>query len=323
MYPEYPYPGFTWQVSQHIAVVRESYFLGLLQACSHLDGLPVDIEDIDGKIAEQGIISSETGRSIWRDYQQVLGEFGFMYATGVVGNTIQLTPIAKEFLGGKITFSEALTNQLLKYQYPNGKTTLSKGLKEAFVGVTDTFSSLTDLQEHYDIKVRPLPFVWLVLEKMHEKTGQEWSITSKEIAEYIFRCRDYDDLDACSDDLIELRQGGEEKPLPSWEVKRNALDWSKLMGMTRFFDKANSVIRRSKQSIRRATSVKMLFEFICDTSSFWINDSQDVSSWYEYFGSVTDPIRELIIQNGKQLWDFFPSIITCNILNKHKALLEG
>ena len=323
MYPEYPYPGFTWQVSQHIAVVSENYFLGLLRACSHLDGLPVDIEDIDGKIAEQGIISSETGRSIWRDYQQVLGEFGFMYATGAVGNAIRLTPIAKEFLAGEITFSEALANQLLKYQYPNGKTTLSKGLKDAFPDVTKRFLSLTDLQEHYDIRVRPLPFVWLVLEKMHHKTGQEWSITPKEIAEYIFRCRDCDDLDACCDDLIQLRQGGTEKPLPSWEVKRNASDWSTLMGMTRFFKKENSVLKRSKRSIRRASSVKALFESICDTSSFWMRGDQDVSSWYEYFGSVNDPVRELIIQNGKQLWDFFPSIITCNILDKHQELLEG
>lgn len=322
MRSEYPYPGFTWQVSQHIAVVRETYFLGLLKACAHLDGCELDIQDIDSRIAEQGIITSDTDRSIWRDYQQVLCEFGFMYSTASVGNRIRLTPIAREFLASHFTFSEALTNQLLKYQYPNGKSTISKGIKEVFPQAVEQFATLTDLQEHFDVKIRPLPFVWLMLDKLCEKLGHEDSISAKEMAIYVFRCRDYGDLDECVEAIIKYRAGLESLELPSWKVERNALDWITLMGMTRFFVKTPTGIKRSLKSIKKTVIIRSLFESLCDVSSFWTSDDDGAVSWYEYFGAVDDPLRSLIVRNGKLFWDFFPSIITRNILENHTTLLE-
>lgn len=148
MYPDLPYHGFTWQITQHTGIVCADTIVGLLRGCVHLDGRPIDIPAIDARLAELGRFTSETGRSLWRDYQQILSEFGFIVGSASNDGMLKLTPVAKELLAGRMSFDEAMTLQLLRYQYANGfKRTIPKNVVLDDGSSVSGYDTLTDIQE--------------------------------------------------------------------------------------------------------------------------------------------------------------------------------
>ena len=102
MYPNIPYDGLSWPITQHAGVLSEDSLKGLLEACLQCRGETVDPKKINSYLVENGILTANVRADsnqidAWRDYQQILSEFGLLYSTRL-SKVIRLTPVAMAYL---------------------------------------------------------------------------------------------------------------------------------------------------------------------------------------------------------------------------------
>ena len=124
MYPTVPYKGISWPITQHAGVLSKDVLLGLLNACVLCNGKTIDPKLINEYLVEHSILTANYRSDshqvdAWRDYQQILSEFGFIYSTRI-SKVLRLTPVALALINGRLTYEEAITLQIMRYQYPNG-----------------------------------------------------------------------------------------------------------------------------------------------------------------------------------------------------------
>ena len=101
MYPEIPYDGLTWPITQHAGVISESVLRGLLEACSLCAGKRANPTAINAYLVDNGILTANFRTDsqqvdAWRDYQQILSELGLIFSTAV-SNEVLLTPVSVAF----------------------------------------------------------------------------------------------------------------------------------------------------------------------------------------------------------------------------------
>ena len=191
MYPNIPYEGLSWPITQHAGVLKSEVFDGLLNACLLCKGETIDAEKINGYLVNNGILTANIRADsnqvdAWRDYQQILSEFGLIYSTRI-SKVLTLTPIAMAYLNKSLSYSELITLQLLRYQYPNGhKSQLSPSLVQSY-GDNFNYESFTELQAHYNIQIRPAALVWKILYKLWE-SGEQPILSLDEMQSYAVRC---------------------------------------------------------------------------------------------------------------------------------------
>ena len=163
MYPNIPYEGLSWPITQHAGVLKAEVFDGLLNACLLCKGETIDAEKINGYLVDNGILTANVRADsnqvdAWRDYQQILSEFGLIYSTRI-SKVLTLTPIAMAYLNKSLSYSELITLQLLRYQYPNGhKSQLSPSLMQSYA------VRCTDMSDY-------LPCTESIIESRHD--GQQ------------------------------------------------------------------------------------------------------------------------------------------------------
>ena len=137
MYPNIPYEGLSWPITQHAGVLKAEVFDGLLNACLLCKRETIDAKKINGYLVNNGILTANVRADsnqvdAWRDYQQILSEFGLIYSTRIT-KVLTLTPIAMAYLNKNLSYPELITLQLLRYQYPNGhKSQLSPSLMQSY-----------------------------------------------------------------------------------------------------------------------------------------------------------------------------------------------
>ena len=105
MYPNIPYEGLSWPITQHAGVLKAEVFDGLLNACLLCKGETIDAKKINGYLVNNGILTANVRADsnqvdAWRDYQQILSEFGLIYSTRIT-KVLTLTPIAMAYLNKK------------------------------------------------------------------------------------------------------------------------------------------------------------------------------------------------------------------------------
>lgn len=312
MFPEIPYPGFTWQITQHTGIVCADTIVGLLRGCSSIDGQPLDIPKIDAELIKLGRFKSETGRSIWRDYQQILSEFGFIYSSAVSSDVLRLTPVAKELIEGRMSFSEALTMQLLRYQYPNGfKKAMPQDVKAPDGSDASSFGSLTDLQHSAGVRIKPFSFACAVLDRLGQMTGKTESISVDEMEVCLLRCSSYDEVEKCCDEIVKLRDGSSSLTSMGAKVRRNASDWMKLLGATNVFsiipDGRSGRLSLSELSIVHQDAMRWFMEKYNSSESFWNPESEE--EWFAFYGKIDPQLSELVSNSDKPLGWLLPSFI--------------
>lgn len=151
MYPDIPYEGLSWPITQHAGVLSKDVMDGLLNACLLCNGEEVKAEIINDYLVKNGILTMNVRADsnqvdAWRDYQQILSEFGIIYSTRI-SKVIRLTPVAMAYLSHRITYEEMIALQVLRYQYPNGhKSQLSPSLIKSY-GREFTFVSASNPAE--------------------------------------------------------------------------------------------------------------------------------------------------------------------------------
>lgn len=299
MYPKIPYEGISWPVTQHAGVLSEESLSGLLRACLQCRGEVVDAEKINSYLTEREILTANVRSDsnqvdAWRDYQQILSEFGLLYSTRI-SKVIKLTPVALAYLNGNVTYRELVTLQALRYQYPNGhKSQLSPSLVQSF-GEGFEFETFTELQAANNILLRPAVLVWQVLYKLWAK-GQSPVLTLDEMQQYLVRCTRNDDVDNCVASIIEARQGGVAL-LAMGRARRNMADWMKIMNQTLLF-KMNAVgdsIALSAYSVRERIQVEQICSSLTIPSTFWFFSGENFKQeWFDYYGNYDENIQFII-----------------------------
>lgn len=299
MFPNVPFDGLSWPITQHAGVLCETNIEGLLEACSLCKGKDVDAKLINDYIVEKGILtanfrSDSKQIDAWRDYQQLLSEFGLIYSTRIA-KTLMLTPVASAFMNKTITYREMITLQALRYQYPNGhKSQLNSSLLQS-IGDGADVSSFTELQARYNILLRPAVLIWEIMNGLWQR-GNLAVLTIDELQRYAVRCLRHTDTDACVDAIIEARNGGDAlDPLP--RARRNMADWVKILSQTLLFNTNSEMdtLAMASYSIKYSKAVKNVCDLLSNEDSFWIYSGDNYKqSWFEFYGNYDDNIQYVL-----------------------------
>lgn len=303
MYPNIPYEGLSWPITQHAGVLKAEVFDGLLNACLLCKGKTIDVEKINGYLVNNGILTANIRTDsnqvdAWRDYQQILSEFGLIYSTRI-SKVLTLTPIAMAYLNKSLSYSELITLQLLRYQYPNGhKSQLSPSLMQSY-GENFNYESFTELQAHYNIQIRPAVLIWKILYKLWE-SGEQPILSLDEVQSYAVRCTDMSDYLPCTESIIESRHGGQQLQ-PLTRARRNMADWTKLLSQTLLFNVSGdgNTIALATYSIKERKAVDYVCSRLADPSSFWeYQEGNFKQNWFDFYGNYDNSI-EYILKEDK------------------------
>lgn len=292
LYPDIPYEGLSWPITQHAGVITPAVLLGLLEACSLCSGKPVDSGAINSYLISKGLLTanvrSDSQRpDAWRDYQQILSELGLIYSTKVVPN-IFLTPVATAYIDGSITYDELITLQVLKYQYPNGhKTQVSKSFRESLDDKADYYTSFTQIQYENGILIRPAVAIYKILFGLI-KSGEKNILSIDEMQCYVVRCLRMEDIPFCIAAIKDLRHGGcSLVPLP--RARRNMADWIKILNNTPLFQmtaKADAIML-SSYSLENADAILGICDELSEPASFWLPTVGKFKlDWFAFYGNI-------------------------------------
>ncbi|NBI17028.1 hypothetical protein D1841_03695 [Neglecta sp. X4] len=299
MYPNIPYEGLSWPITQHAGVLKVEVFDGLLNACLLCKGDTVDAEKINGYLVNNGILTANVRADsnqvdAWRDYQQILSEFGLIYSTRL-SKVLTLTPIAMAYLNHSLSYSELITLQLLRYQYPNGhKSQLSPSLMQSY-GKNFNYESFTELQAHYNIQVRPAVLIWKILYKLWE-SGEQPILSLNEMQGYAVRCTAMSDYFSCAESIIESRHDGQQLQ-PLTRARRNMADWMKLLSQTLLFNVSGdgNTIALSPYSIKERKAVDYVCSRLSDPFSFWeYKEDNYKQDWFDFYGDYDNSIEYIL-----------------------------
>ncbi|SFE61361.1 hypothetical protein [Succiniclasticum ruminis] len=289
MYPDIPYDGLSWPITQHAGVLSKDVVDGLLNACLLCNSEEVKAEIINEYLVQNGILTMNVRADsnqvdAWRDYQQILSEFGMIYSTRI-SKVIRLTPVAMAYLSHRISYEEMIALQVLRYQYPNGhKSQLSPSLKESY-GREFNFDTFTEMQEECGILIRPAVMVWQILYELWQR-GEQAVLSLDEMQRYVVRCLKHTDLKACCACILQSRHAGEDLPALT-RARRNMSDWLKIMNQTPLFklNTNGNVITLSSVSIRSASLIGDICKQMCNSQTFWFFKKDSFKKdWFDFYG---------------------------------------
>lgn len=303
MYPDIPYEGLSWPITQHAGVLKAEVFDGLLNACLLCKGETIDAERINGYLVNNGILTANIRADsnqidAWRDYQQILSEFGLIYSTRI-SKVLTLTPVAMAYLNKILSYPELITLQLLRYQYPNGhKSQLSPSLMQSY-GENFNYGSFTELQAYYNIQIRPAVLIWKILYKLWGN-GEQPTLSLDEMQSYTVRCTCMSDYVPCTERIIESRHAGQQLQ-PLTRARRNMADWMKLLSQTLLFKVSGdgNNIALSTYSIKERKAVDYVCRRLSDPFSFWDYKEENFKQdWFNFYGDYDNSI-EYILKESK------------------------
>lgn len=228
--------------------------------------------------------------SAWRDYQQVLSEFGLIYSTRI-SDVLALTDLGHMYVAGSIGYSELMSQQVLRYQYPNGqKYIIQSGLRKYLQNTSlENAQSVVDIQNICGVFVKPGVLVLHVLLELLRR-GQLAKLTVFECRKFLLPSLTNLEWEVCVDEIIDHRKRASGDDRTHWHANRNIQDWFKFLDQSDIFSASGGEISLS------ATAMNMLEELlhICrveeDTSRFWVasdDSKQSCLSWFEWFGQLS------------------------------------
>ncbi|MEP7234339.1 MAG: hypothetical protein ABI778_03490 [Ignavibacteriota bacterium] len=299
MYPDPPYPGYTWPLTQHMGRVSDIVLRQLLLAAVTFRDSRDPATDINNylianEILTPNIRSDSQQVDAWRDYQQILPELGLIYSTQLV-QKITPTPIALAYLDGGISFKELMTLQALRYQYPNGlKSTVSSTLREDLLRTPyRDIRSLDELQTTHGVLIRPGLLVWQILGKLSEESETDNILSLKEILTYVLRCSNNNDVGDCVSGILSARNGGLQLPANSGaREKRNIQEWMRFLIHTPLFTgkmSRDAHLKISPYGISHKSEIDNICDLLRSPSTFWVNSDfsrEGRLSWFGFFGNL-------------------------------------
>ena len=296
MFPDPPYAGFTWPITQHMGVITAKNLYQILWAaavyCS-TDDPPLNITNyvIANNLFTPNIRSDSGQPDAWRDYQQILSELGLIVSTQVISR-ITPTPIGLAYLDGSLSFSELMTLQALRYQYPNGhKRIIDPGLRRSLAGSgLEQTPNLFELHQVSGVQVRPGVLVWSVIRHLNSMQ-QDPFLSVDEIQEYLMRCSTNKEAEECAQAITSARHGGPAlAKMP--RGRRNVQDWIKFLSYTPLFEirsGTNGGIALSDYGHEHASAIDEVCTRLESPSTFWadaVRLPRNRLNWYIEYGTI-------------------------------------
>jgi hypothetical protein len=304
VFPNLPHPGFSWRLSHHTGIITSLNLYQILWAANEFSRTADPPADINNYlIANRQLtanVREDSGQpDPWRDYQQILSESALIYSREVAPQ-ITLTPLGLALLDRSMGFSEVMTLQALRFQYPNGHhMQMSPALRTQLQGTAyATVRTFAELQHRAGVQIRPAVLTWRVLRRLAERnTAAELSVD--EFESYLMRCSMNAEYAACADAIIAARNGGVSLAPLGTRERRNAQDWIKFLRLTAIFttpDDEQPVLTLSNFGVEHAAELDELCAALETPESFWTPgalNQMDRLRWYSQFGGVDLSIPEL------------------------------
>ncbi len=285
-----PYSGYSWNFNQHAIALNPKHLYGLLAAASLAEGQERPGPSINKLLAETGVLTENirNGKSdAWRDYQQVLSELGLIYSVKIK-KELTLTPAGQMLLAGDLGFSEVITAQALRYQYPNGfKSDVQAKLKSSLSESGTQFPEhLFSLQMEKGLLIKPAILILRVLLSL-EDAASDGALGLDDCLEYLLPIQKNSDWQEALTEILASRRAIEKKKPVNPHARRNLQDWFKFLNRTCIFEVQNQRISIAR-GLDRA-SLKKICTDCEDPKSFWLpTKSNEASklSWFDYFGVI-------------------------------------
>ena len=307
MYPDLPYPGYTWHITHHMGVLDERNLYNILWAAlTYANSRDPDAE-INNYIIANRLVSNDvrqdTGQpAAWRDYQQMLSQLGLMFSDRVVKN-ITLTPLGLAYLDKALDFSEVVTLQAFRYQYPNGHNLAidKDSLGARLVGTPlESIKPLPRLQMLAGVDIQPAILIWKILRGLQAR-GESVRLSVDEIQSFALRCSTNVDSDRAVDAIVNFRRGGLEFDRPKYS-RRNTQEWIKFLLKTPIFEGQdygrNQYVQMSSYGAACADQIDNICLGIEQDITRWtpgILDKDDKLRWYAWYGSIDLEITSIPI----------------------------
>jgi hypothetical protein len=296
MYPDLPYPGYSWSMNHHMGVMEEESLYQMLLAGAMFSRSDDPATDINSYLVANNILTTNVRQDTrqvetWRDYQQMLSELSLIFSTEVQRH-ITPTPLGLAFLDRSLTFQEVVTLQAFRYQYPNGhRVQISTTLRSQLRGsIYSQASTLLELQSHAGVQIRPAVLIWRVLRELQAR-GENPAITRAEIQAYLLPCATHDDAAPAIQALIAARNGGVALP-EQRHATRDVQEWMSWLLATPVFDGSRSQqahLRISEYGERHAAEIDEICYSLEESATFWTPESSGVEdrvAWYSEYGTV-------------------------------------
>lgn len=296
MYPDLPYPGYSWSMNHHMGVMKEKSLFQMLLAGAMFSRSDDPATDINSYLGANRILTSNVRGDTkqvetWRDYQQMLSELSLIFSTEVQRH-ITPTPLGLAFLDHLLTYQEVVTLQAFRYQYPNGhKVQVSPTLRAQLRGsIYEKARTLLELQSLAGVRIRPAILIWRVLREL-QKRGENPAITLAEIQTYLLPCATHNDAEAAIQALITARQVGVALP-ENDHATRDVREWTSWLLATPVFAGSRKVrahLRVSDYGERHIAEIDEICFGLEDSATFWTPESSGVTdriAWYSEYGTV-------------------------------------
>ena len=289
-----PYPGYCWPLNHHIGPVLQDLgrtMFELLFAGFVYSGEPSYQERITAYIVSTGLlppnIRDDAQRAqVWRDYQQVLAELGCIVSTRFT-QSVELTPIGLMWLDGSIGFSELITTQALRYQYPNGhKQDISVQLKRLFPQ-GELPATLTELDAIHEIQVKPTILILRVLLELLRRGDQTPRLGVDEILTALVPITRNEYWEEAIANLEAFR--GRRRQAQEPRRRRHIQEWMRLLNYSDIFSFDGHNLTLSEIAYNSIDRLSSLCEYHENRKTFWVPASTESQvlgvSWFEHFGS--------------------------------------
>ena len=190
-------------------------------------------------------------------------------------------------------FSELLTLQAFRYQYPNGHNVVivKKGLGRRIADTPyEIAKSLVELQTITGVNIQPAILIWRILRDLQQQ-GAENRLSLDEIQAYAMLCSTNSDSTAAVESIINFRSGNVVLHLPDWS-RRNAQDWVKFLIKTPIFEGRTgkkAYLRISDAGILNTEQINAMCLGIEEDPTRWLPgklDKEDRRRWYAWYGAI-------------------------------------
>jgi len=307
-----PYNGYSWNFSQHAIALKPDNLFSLLSAASLFEGKSSFSSEINLVLKKQGVLTDnirDNKLDAWRDYQQILAETGLICSTKLE-KRLQITEAGRLLLSGEIGFSELMSIQALRYQYPNG-------LKMSF----------QEQQCEKGVFIKPGTLILRILIELF-KLGKTPLLNIDQCQNFLLPVTKNEDW---VEAFHKIKNNSATSISNNKHARRNIQDWFKFLNTTDIFDTFVkdrktwvTLSAKSKRDIAKLESLCSLGE---NKSKFWLAEPKNKIhnvSWFFEFGHIptqyytildSELEQEYITENffGSEIIEDDDAIITSKI----------
>jgi hypothetical protein len=306
VFPDLPYPGYLWRLNHHMGKATPGLLYQILWAGNKFAGNDDPSANINHYLIANNLwtpnVRADSGQpDAWRDYQQILSELGLIYSQEITpDHRITLTPLGLAFLDRSMRFSEIMTLQALRFQYPNGHHVQVSTQQRAEIAATPhaRVKTYTQLQRRTGVLIRPAVLTWRVLRRLLE-LGSAAQVSPTEFDSYLMRCSKNSEYPECVEAIIRARAGGVQLDRLGQNQRRDAGEWMRFLRFTTLFEgvgRRRLGVRISNFGGEHAAEIDEMCTALETEASFWQPGTvspADRQRWYAEFGGVDLSIPNL------------------------------